>query len=392
MKERTAREGRDRGRPILAGAPVRRFSVRAGRAFGFGVCAVLVVGSALRLPCAFGQSAAREAVRVSYRSEGLCPSGERFFADVRARTEKIRPAAGDEPARTFKVEVIEGPTESRGSLSIMASDGTASSPRTVRARTCADVVTALALVAALAMDPEARTAPLFTDASAGGPEPPADRTAPPEDAGADRNEPPPRAMAADASAPTDARPATSDASRVLPSVPVETRVSFGGGAEGSSVLGLRPALTLAVGLDFLRADVLSPAFTLRLTRSFRGTTSLATGAANVTFSAAAIEPCPLRFRLGDTLAVLPCARVAFGFVEAEGSSVTTPAKALRGWGDVGAHVRVSWAIAGPISLDVHGGARFPLFRDRFFVDQGTTLYEVPSAVGAFGGDLRFVLP
>jgi hypothetical protein len=155
---------------------------------------------------------------------------------------------------------------------------------------------------------------------------------------------------------------------------------------------VRPALSVTLGLDWVRASVVSPAIILRLTRSFQGTSVQAVGAANVTFSAAALEPCPFAFRLGESFALLPCGRIAFGFLEAEGSGVTTPASALRGWGDVGAYLRASLHLVGPAYLEGHGGVRFPLFRDRFFVDQSTTLYEAPGALGAFGGDLRFAFP
>ena len=362
-----------------------------------GLLCALLSGLAVE---AVGQPTPREPIRLAYRSEGLCPSGEQFFSDVRARTEKIRPATSSEVARTLKIEVEEGPSESRGSLSIAGTDGTTSSTRTVRAKTCRDVVTALALVAALAIDPEARTSPLsplmVSDAGQPPVPPSNDAGAPapailtsPEDGGAPASrEPialPPRSSGA-----TDAGPSVEtprEASR-----PSQTRFSVGVGAEGSSVLGVRPALSVTLGLDWVRDSMVSPAFLLRLTRSFQGTSVQTGGSANVTFSAAAIEPCPFAFRLGEAFALLPCARLAFGFLEAEGSGVTTPSSALRGWGDVGAHLRASFRLGGPVFLDAHGGARFPLFRDRFFVDQSTTLYEAPAALGAFGGDLRFAFP
>jgi hypothetical protein len=339
---------------------------------------------------AVGQPTPREPIRLAYRSEGLCPSGEQFFSDVRARTDKIRPATGSELARTLNVEVEEGPSESRGSLSMAGTDGTTSSTRTVRAKTCRDVMTALALVAALAIDPEARTSPLsplVASADAGPPLVPPSKdagAAPATDAGT-----PDRALipvAARSAGMADAGPPVAE------SRPSLTRFSVGFGAEGSSVLGVRPALSVTLGFAWVRDSVVSPAFLLRLTRSFQGTSVQTRGSANVTFSAAAIEPCPLAFRLGEAFALLPCARIAFGFVEAEGSGVTTPSSALRGWGDVGAHLRASLRLGGPVFLDAHGGARFPLFRDRFFVDQNTTLYEAPAVVGAFGGDLRFAFP
>ncbi len=348
-------------------------------ALGSSVCVGLLVVLGLGVSDeARGDTATREPVRLSYRSEGLCPSAETFFAYVRARTDKIRPATASERARTLEVAVEEGATESRGSLAVVGDDGAASSSRTVRATTCQDVVTALALVAALAIDPEARTAPLEppTDAA-----PPPPRAAP-TDAGVEA------AKAPDA-APAHEPPRVAREPHVR--TPTELRGSIGVGAEGSSLLALRPALAVSLGLDVVRDALVSPSFTLRLTRTFEGTSRVAAGAALVTFSSAALEPCPVRVALG-ALTVLPCARLAFGFVEAEGSGMTSPASALRGWADVGAHARASFRAVGPIFVEAHAGARFPLFRDRYFVDEGTALYEVPVAIAAFGGDLRVAFP
>lgn len=353
------------------------------------VCGTVAASVAVE---ALGQTLTREPIRIAYRSEGLCPSGDTFFGDVRARTDKIRPAQGAERARTLKVDVEEGANESRGALAIVAEDGSTSSVRTVRAKTCGDVVSALALVAALAIDPEARTSELPNMVDAG----PALRAAPLASSVTTSESPAPAkardAGEADASVRSTPSPSATAVEPPTPSKPIETRFSIGVGVEGASVLAVRPALSVVLGLDLQRDEVVSPSFTLRLSRSFTGSASVAAGTANLTFSAVGLEPCPLRFRIGEAFALLPCARLAFGFVEAQGAGVTTPANALRGWGDVGAHLRASLRIIGPVFLEAHGGARFPLFRDRFFVDQDSTIYEIPTVLGAFGGDVRFAFP
>lgn len=343
---------------------------------------------------ALGQPAPREPVRLVYKSEGLCPQGDRFFAEVRARTDKIRPTEGDERARTLRVEVEEGATDSRGSLVVIGADGAASSTRYVRAKTCQDVASALALVAALAIDPEARTTPTIDAAP-----PPA------EDAGTPPSAPPTNDASAvpavSTTTPTNDASIETDAGapprRPPPSVsPTTASATYRGwvafGAEGSSLLEIRPAFAIELGLDIARDSLFSPSISLRASRSFTGEAILPAGTANMTFNAIALEPCPLRVKLGGPLELLPCARLAFGFVDAEATGITAPQSATRGWGDVGAHVKVVWKIAGPLRLSGHGGARFPLFRDRFFVDPNVTLYEAPPAVFAFGGDVGFLFP
>ena len=340
---------------------------------------------------ASGDTPTREPVRVDYRSEGQCPSGAAFFGEVRARTDKVRSATEGEPARVLRVEVQEGAKDSQGSLVVVGADGAASSVRRVRATTCDDVVRALALVAALAIDPEAKTAPRVDPSplpQAPDAEPPPSATAPDAatetgastDAGAS---PPPRTIARNA-------PTAPPKPLEPPEPPAKTAVSLGLGLglEGATVLEARPSPVLVLGLDVARNRLLSPWLALRLARSFEGEAATSAGTAKLVFSSAALEGCPLRLRLAEPLALSPCARVAFGFVEAEGAGITTPASALRGWGDVGMHARAALHLAGPVHLDGHVGARFPLFRDTYFVDAATTLYEIPRVVLAFGGELR----
>lgn len=339
---------------------------------------------------ASGDAPTREPVRVDYRSEGQCPSGAAFFGEVRARTDKVRSATEGEPARVLRVEVQEGAKDSQGSLVVVGADGAASSVRRVRATTCDDVVRALALVAALAIDPEAKTAPRVAPSplpQAPDAEPPPSATAPATavDAGAPEaaTSPPPRTTARTTPTATPKLPEP-------PEPPAKTEISLGLGVglEGATVLEARPSPVLVLGFDVARNRLLAPWLALRLARSFEGEAATAAGTAKLVFSSAALEGCPLRLRLAEPLALSPCARVAFGFVEAEGAGISTPASALRGWGDVGMHARAALHLAGPVHLDGHVGARVPLFRDTYFVDAGTTLYEIPRVLLAFGGELR----
>jgi hypothetical protein len=349
-----------------------------------GVAGVLVAVAAS------GDAPTREPVRVEYRSEGQCPSGESFFGEVRARTDKVRGATAGERARALRVEVQEGARESQGSLVIVGADGAASSVRTVRAKTCDDVVRALALVAALAIDPEAKTAPRVdpvpvSSTAQGAPPAP---TATALDAGTDA-ESPDAAPRLPETTSRPGRPAPPEP-REPAEPPARTTASLGLalGLEGATVLEARPSPVVVVGLDIARNRLISPWIALRLARSFEGEAATSAGTAKLVFSSAALEACPLRLRVAEPLALFPCGRVAFGFVEAEGAGVTTPASALRGWGDVGLHARAALHLAGPLHLDGHVGARVPLFRDTYFVDTATTLYEIPRVLLAFGGELR----
>lgn len=365
-------------------------ALRAGVAlvFGLGVAALAAHASAQG---SSGKSS--EPLRVDYRREGACPDGDAFFGAVRARTEKARPATSGEAARTLKVTVAEEARGSRGTLAIVAADGASStSVREVRAATCDDVVSALALVAALAIDPEARTTPVAL-----APAPSSSALFAP-DAGVNDAAPPPAPSASVSSSarppnvpappPTPSAPPPREAPEPAPDKPVSLGVEVGLGAEGSTVLATRPAFSLLLGLDVARDSLFSPALTLRASRSLAGTAATSAGSASFVFSNVALEPCPVRFRLTEGVALLPCARLAIGYVDAAGSSITTPSSATRLWGDVGAHARLSLAISRFLSLDFNGGLRVPLSRDRYYVEPDATLYEIPAVLFAFGGDVR----
>lgn len=369
----------------------RAFRVlRAGIAavFGLGVAALAAHASAQG-----SSSKPSEPLRVDYRREGACPDGDAFFGAVRARTERARPATSGEAARTLKVTVAEEARGSRGTLAIVAADGASStSVREVRAATCDDVVSALALVAALAIDPEARTTPVAlvpapSSSSSGAP-----------DAGVNDGAPPPAPPASASNSaspsglpappPTPSAPPPRKPLEPAPEKPVSLGVEVGVGAEGSTVLATRPAFSVLLGLDVTRDSLFSPALTLRASRSLAGTAATSAGSASFVFSNVALEPCPVRFRLAEGVSLLPCARLGVGYVDATGSGITTPANATRLWGDVGAHARVSLALARFFSLDFNGGVRVPVSRDRYYVEPDATVYEIPAVLFAFGGDVR----
>src|SRR6185312_10683248 len=96
-------------------------------------------------------SRAGEPVRVAYHEERGCPNQAQFLAILRGRTANFRPAAGGEAARRFDVSVTSSAGASRGVVRITGIDG-AESVREVTGPTCAGVVSALALIVALAVD------------------------------------------------------------------------------------------------------------------------------------------------------------------------------------------------------------------------------------------------
>jgi hypothetical protein len=92
-----------------------------------------------------------EPIRLTYRAAGDCPAEARFVDAVQRRTARWQIVA-EEHARAFDVDVSAGGSRSRGVLRITAPDGTVTR-RAVAGASCAEVVSALALMTALAIDP-----------------------------------------------------------------------------------------------------------------------------------------------------------------------------------------------------------------------------------------------
>lgn len=94
------------------------------------------------------------ALRVSYDAPDGCPDRVAFYQAVQARTERVRPAVGDETALQLSIRVTGGEHGFHGELRNLGE------PRESRARivdgsTCKEVVEALSLTLALSLDPEA---------------------------------------------------------------------------------------------------------------------------------------------------------------------------------------------------------------------------------------------
>jgi len=90
--------------------------------------------------------------RLEYWAHGKCPDADEFSLRLRARAPALRPAVDSEPAVAFYAELAEGNGSAYGRLTTRSLDGREIT-RDVGGPTCDDVVTALALIAALSLEP-----------------------------------------------------------------------------------------------------------------------------------------------------------------------------------------------------------------------------------------------
>jgi hypothetical protein len=324
---------------------------------------------------------AAEPIRVAFHASEGCPDEAAFTGEITARTAKARPARPGEAARTFTVDVEVSARRVRGTLAIEEPHGE-SAAREIAGDTCAEVVSALALIAALAIDPKASTAPK--------PPPPPPR--PPEHLPPPPPPPPyaPLPWWGPVATPLPAHPVAGEGSRWRWSW------SFHGGAASALAPGLVPVIAVNAEALRVRDSVVSPA--VRLSMRVADTGYLASGmeAAHFRWAAGRLEGCPVRLPLITSLTLTPCALLDAGVLQADGIGAAFSLAHTRPWAAPGLVGRLAWdlssAVSAPILLEAEGGVTFPLVRDTFAFFPEGTFHAVPAAGGFFGGGLGVYFP
>ncbi len=121
-----------------------------------GARAWLFGAASLWAPSAY--AAPPEPVRLNYRAAASCPSEGAFFAQMQARSARVRRASPGEDTPTLEI-VIAPEGERFVGRFVLRERERASRARRVSAKGCEDVASALALIASLAIDPNADATP-----------------------------------------------------------------------------------------------------------------------------------------------------------------------------------------------------------------------------------------
>lgn len=305
------------------------------------------------------------AVRIEFSAPADCSSADDFYDGIRLRTDRIRPATGDEAGLGMFVKLVRTDKQVQGELRVVGDRGETDA-RQVEGATCDEVVQALSLTAALAIDPEARVSPL------------------PEPAATPPGPPPPKAPAC-APCPPPPEPLA------LPPAPeaVDSGLEIGAGASILQAVSPYTALGISatgrvvwqhqagglggsVGVSFLH-----------LQSDFLGTSE----AASVELTGLSLTVCPIRWTAADRLRFEPCATGLGGALTATGRSVTVPETVGRSWWSLGASVRAAGTVAGSLSLELEAGLGLPLIKRRFVTHTPDRLVgQTPtfSAMGTLG--------
>jgi hypothetical protein len=298
-----------------------------------------------------------EPLGLDYAAPDGCPAAGAFFAEIVARTPRARAARYGEKSRVLHVrlsraaaagdvaEPSAGADAHVGTLAIEDTTGTGSA-RSMSGGTCAEVAGALALVAALAVDPRADVAP----------RPPASPSTP---ASAPASPSTPASASAPAPAATPARRA---------------HLSLGTAGELAMIADAVASLRLFGELELARdedpSDLFAPSFRLALSRSFDRDRTHAATTATLLWTQASLDVCPIRLAVGAHVALRPCGSGSAGVLQADALVSRT-----RPWATLGAHGRAVWAPIGWLAFDIEVGAIAPLYRESFFFEPSIAVYE-----------------
>jgi hypothetical protein len=290
---------------------------------------------------------------LSYDAASGCPTNADIVKKIEASSARVRVARGTEPAVDLAVRVEETENGIVGILDVQNPDG-AKFSRTIPAPVCDEALSAIALIAAIAIDPDAASAgeavPAATDSATPPPSalpPPPPLPPPPL--------PPPVDALDDVSAPRSGR-----------------RGGFSLGARlgvtGGVAPGLVPDFGVTAALDAPKRRWLAPRLELAAVYARSGTIAETGGSVRYDRLGARLSGCPLEL-LGLAAASLrPCALVELGRLHAQGSDVPGAQSRSVVWAGVGAGLRTDTDLPAGLTLGVEAGALFPLVRNGFFFE------------------------
>jgi hypothetical protein len=288
---------------------------------------------------------------VEYAAPAECGDEGGFVSRISGRTRRARLGAGP-GATALDVHVERQADQLAGRIRIVSPDGD-ERVRNLRAEGCEEVVDALALIAALALDPEA-----------------SDQLRPEPE----RAEPPA----------LEAPPTV-----VVPSRPTALDWSFGVGARVVALDSVLPGTEPGFGLWIDAASAgqtLAPSLRLLLRRT-TGSARGGDGSAQLVLTTGVMSVCPLRVPERGPIAGRACAGLAIGLLSAEGRGVDLPRRPTRLWFAPELGGRIEWRFAGPLELALDAGAQLPLRRPAYSFESGERVFEVPQLGFSLGLEL-----
>lgn len=317
------------------------FRLRLERAWWAGV--LLALCSAPRGARAEDPTAApARPFRLVWSSSAACGDARSFLAELEGRTSLLREARQDEHAITLIVETFRAQGGVRGQLTVRNPAGDLT-VREVPGLDCREVQSAMALIAALMVDP-----------LAGGAERAVVKTT--------RSPPPP------------------------PSA------SRGGGWSGrveqhlTAHTAIAPKLSAGQALGvMLTADSWSYQPSVGLSAHLaHATTSAPHGSAELEWTAGELTLCPVSLQPTRSWDWRACGAFQLGRLRGIGFRTAAAATKSILWSSAGLELEGRYHLLGPLWLGWEGELNFPFSRESFYLDPGETLHAVPAWGLGFG--------
>ncbi len=316
------------------------------------------------------------AVTLEFASPPTCPDRSLFMHQVELRVGRvIRWHDGDV---TIRVQVSPQSEEFSGHL-WHARSGAASTERELTGQKCEDVVSGLALVAALALDPNASTVPSAELEAAA---PSREKALPP--ASVERQPPTPP------SAPTVAPPVAAPPAAPPPADAIELPpppFALGVVAMISADTGPAPVTLIGLGGRFdaeLRpSGIWRPSIAVALQVARSGFIGPASPDARFDWFVVRSAFCPVAPELfpGARLRVCALADVGSMSAEGQGDAIANPERTDQFWFAAGAGPTLAYRPAWPWFIELGGGALVPVTRpDYVFADPTIGVHKVPAVV------------
>lgn len=291
-------------------------------------------------------------VRVEVEAPTECATAESFVARVRARTARARAAREDDEGPTYRLSVVSANGRVNG---ILVADG--GEPRTLSGTSCNEVVEALAITVALAIDaesPEPVDFPSTRPAASTNPAAPAPVSRTREAAGAET---------------------------------LSTVWSAGAGVEASvtsmGALALLPTPALFAELGPHATPLLTPRFRASVA-TFAGDLNPGDGRAEFRWWVGRLDGCPLQVRITERLVGRPCIGAEIGALSAKGLGISQASSSQSAWLAARGLATVAWSAVGNLSFTANVGFSVPITRERFLFAPSEVVFTAP-ALAPFAG-------
>lgn len=308
------------------------------------VVQAIIVGFVLNPSAANAE--VRRRFTLDYQGVASCPTESQLLDEVQRRAPTAERVLGGPVEVRALLTVGANGEHQRGIIDLESKDGP--THREVEADDCAEVVRALALILAMAIDPDAGSSPRARENTTE----------------VERAREPPR----------HAGPATSSA-----------EVWWAAGASVGLAGGVAPSPSLSEGLLLEMGRGHEPGWSAHVRLAgvhAHGSATAGAGSADFDLLGLRIASCPYRIGIGLTLS--GCASFDWGRLQGRGSHTIAAQSSAAAWLAPGGFIDAELRALPWLRLQLELGALLPLARDRFYFGPDETVHRIPSVAG-YGG-------